>query len=288
MTVHIIGARGRLGQAIAREYASDELCLLQRSLYESWSAPDSPSQVAHYFEKNARQGDVVFVTSGLLDPNLPNQDLFSVNYHLPKNVIDGASKVGLKVVTFGTIMETLLESKNPYIQSKAALSEYIGSVASADKPVIHMRIHTLYGIGQPSPFMFLGQMLSAIHEDQLFKMTSGRQLREYHHLQDEAAAIRQIECSTQFGVINLSHGKPQSLRHIAEGVFSALGKSELLQVGGLSEPPEENYATIMQPASQLASTAFRESLPAVIEYMQNCYARRIEMKAGCLAYDLNG
>jgi nucleoside-diphosphate-sugar epimerase len=276
MKVHIIGARGRLGQAIACEYANDELCLLQRSLYEDWSMPDSHCQVARYFEQNAHSGDVVFVASGLLDPKLPNQDLFSVNYHLPKNVIDGASKAGLKVVTFGTIMETLLESKNPYIQSKTALSEYIGSVASAEKPIIHMRIHTLYGIEQPSPFMFLGQMLSAIDDDRLFKMTSGHQLREYHHLLDEAAAIRQIECSTQFGVINLSHGKPQSLRHIAEGVFSALGKSELLQIGGLSEPPEENYAIIMQPAPQLASTVFRESLPAVIEYMKNCCARRIE------------
>lgn len=275
MTIHVIGARGRLGQAIAHEYADNELRSLQRSIYEDWSRPARHEQVARYFSRNAHAGDVIFIASGLLDPKLPSDTLRDVNYHLPKNVIDGAAKVGLKVVTFGTVMESLLESKNPYIQSKAALAEYVDSVAADDKPVIHVRIHTLYGLGQPSPFMFLGQMLSAIQGNQPFKMTSGRQLREYHHLRDEAKAIRQIESSTRRGLINLSHGKPLSLRIIAENVFESLGKSDLLQVGALAEPPEEIYATTLQPVPQLESTTFRESLPAIIEYMRDCCAARI-------------
>lgn len=275
MTIHVIGARGRLGQAIAHEYAGSELRTLQRSIYEDWSRPARHEQVARYFKINANAGDVVFVSSGLLDPKLPSDTLRAVNYHLPKNVIDGATKVGLKVVTFGTVMESLLESKNSYIQSKVALAEYVDSVATEENPVIHVRINTLYGIGQPSPFMFLGQMLSAIQENQPFKMTSGRQLREYHHLRDEAKAIRQVESSTRVGLVNLSHGKPLSLRSIAENVFEALGKSALLQVGALAEPPEEIYAAFLQPLPQLESMTFRESQPAIIEYMRACCAARI-------------
>ena len=270
MSFHVIGARGRLGQAIASEYGISKVSSLPRAIYEGWSVPGRSDQVARHFESNAIPGDVVFVASGLLDPALPDEVLRGVNFQLPKNVIDGATKVGLKVVTFGTIMENLLTSKNPYIQSKADLAEYAGHVIAEGKSVIHLRIHTLYGLGQPIPFMFLGQIQKAILENQPFRMTSGRQLREYHHFNDEAKAIRIIVGSIQSGLTNLSHGNPLSLHSIAQGVFEALGREDLLQVGTLHEPPEENYATVLEPSPLVAPTIFRESLPAIIEHMQAC------------------
>lgn len=275
MTFHVIGATGRLGRALTCEYAGSDIRSLPRAIYQDWSMPGRSDQVARHFESDALPDDVVFVTSGLLDPKLPEETLRGVNFHLPKNVIDGATKAGLKVVTFGTIMETLLESNNPYIHSKVALGEYAESSMGEGKSVIHMRIHTLYGDGLPSPFMFLGQMLSAILNNQPFNMTSGRQLREYHHLYDEARAIRQIESSMSSGLVNLSHGRPLSLRDIAECVFATQGRSQLLRVGALPEPPKENYAIILPPVPELASISFRESLPAIDEYMRACCAGRI-------------
>lgn len=270
MTFYLIGARGRLGQAIADEYANSEIIPLERHHYEAWSQAGGGDLVSRYFEKSSPAGAIVFVASGLLDPKLSHEELLSVNYQLPKNVIDGATKVGMKVVTFGTVMEGLLQSKNPYIQSKTALGEYVKVVAGDAKPVIHLQIHTLFGRGQPSPFMFLGQMLAAIRANQTFKMTSGRQLREYHHLADEAKAIRQITTSEQYGVMNLSHGKPLILRTIAESVFEALGKSDLLAVGALPEPPDENYEQVLKPSALVQQLAFRDSLSAIVEYMQTC------------------
>lgn len=271
MTFYLIGARGRLGQAIADEYGDSEIVSLDRSIYEDWSRPDAPDLVSRYFDKRSKEGATVFVASGLLDPKLSQEDLLRVNYHLPKNLIDGAAKLGIKVITFGTVMEGLLQSKNPYIQSKTALGEYVSAAAAAGRPAIHLQIHTLYGLGQPSPFMFLGQMLSAIRANEPFKMTSGRQLREYHHLTDEAKAIRQIACSAQPGVLNLSHGKPLSLRIIAESVFQAFGKGDLLRVGALPEPPDENYEKVLKPTEIVRHVAFRDSLPAIVQYMQECH-----------------
>lgn len=271
MTFYLIGARGRLGQAIADEYGDSEIVSLDRSIYEDWSRPDAPDLVSRYFDKRSKEGATVFVASGLLDPKLSQEDLLRVNYHLPKNLIDGAAKLGIKVITFGTVMEGLLQSKNPYIQSKTALGEYVSAAAAAGRPAIHLQIHTLYGLGQPSPFMFLGQMLSAIRANEPFKMTSGRQLREYHHLTDEAKAIRQIASSAQPGVLNLSHGKPLSLRIIAESVFQAFGKGDLLRVGALPEPPDENYEKVLKPTEIVRHVAFRDSLPAIVQYMQECH-----------------
>ena len=269
--LYLIGSRGRLGQAIAHQYADCGIVSLDRATYKDWTKPGVADLVSQYFEKSADQGATVFVASGLLDPGLPQADLFSVNYHLPKNVIDGASKLGNKVITFGTVMERLVELKNPYIQTKAALGKYVYSLAEAGKSVVHLQIHTLYGVGQPSPFMFLGQMLDSIRNDTPFKMTSGRQLREYHHLADDAKAIRLIEETATSGVVNVSHGKPLSLKTIAENVFNALGKDVLLHVGALPEPPEENYNRIFQPSEIMQQVPFRDSLTAVVQYMKECY-----------------
>ena len=238
MKCYLIGAKGRLGQAIAAEYSDTEIVTLERSIYQEWSAPHAADKVAQYFDSPANKTATVFVAAGLLDPNLPTDELMQVNYHLPKNIIDGASKLGIKVITFGTVMEGLLKTQNAYIQSKTRLSEYVKSVASDDQLAIHLQMHTLYGLAEPSSFMFLGHMLSSIRHDKPFKMTSGKQLREYHHLTDEAKAIRLLATYAMPGVSDISHGKPITLKAIAENVFQALGKSDLLDISALPDPSE--------------------------------------------------
>jgi nucleoside-diphosphate-sugar epimerase len=270
--LYLIGGRGRLGQAIAHEYVADGIVSLDRSVYEDWSHVDSVGKIARFFEKSSNEGAIVFVTSGLLDPKLAYEDLLSVNCSLPKNLIDGVAELGVKVVTFGTVMERLLESKNPYVRTKAILAEYVRDIACAGAPVTHIQVHTLYGLGEPSPFMFLGQMLSSVKNDTPFNMTSGRQLREYHHLEDEAKAIRHVAHSALSGVMSVNHGMPISLRTLAEEVFRALGKPELLHIGALPEPAEENYAKILEPSEVFKHISFRDPLSAVIQYMRKCYS----------------
>jgi len=278
MKFYLVGANGRLGKALALEYESVEITALSRSVYEDWSLPGKSDLISRFFGGGPGESATIFVASGLLNPGLSREDLLRVNYQLPKNVIEGATKLGIKVITFGTIMEALLHSKNPYVQTKVLLSEYVDKIAADECFVMHLQIHTLFGGGQPSSFMFLGQMLSAILANKPFKMTSGRQLREYHHLTDEARVIKKIAESSVPGVTSISHGKPLSLKAIAENVFSALGKSELLHVGALPDPYEENYHKILKPTELVNSSDFRESLPAIVEYMRGCYARNVVKK----------
>ncbi|WP_338015395.1 NAD-dependent epimerase/dehydratase family protein [Dyella acidiphila] len=269
-TYYLIGGGGRLGQAIASQYANQEIISLQRSVYADWSGANAVDRIARYFSPHAADA-TVFVASGLLDPRLATDELVSVNYRLPRNVIDGAARLGIKVVTFGTIMESLLDVGNAYVESKKRLREYVEEALSAAWPVLHLQIHTLYGGGQPSPFMFLGQMLTAIRNNEPFRMTSGRQLREYHHFEDEARAVRLIAGMPEMvGVTNLSHGKPVSLRALAEAVFGALEKNHLLRVGALPEPSEENYGKTFAPTMMLDTIEFRDAIQGVVEYMCAC------------------
>jgi len=268
---YIIGSKGRLGQVLATRYSNYGVVELQRADYEGWVKPKAIDDISRYFDCPSSEGATVFVASGLLDPNLSPKTLRSVNYQLPKNVIDGAGKIGIKVVTFGTIMEEISEYQNSYVQSKIELKNYVNEVSQRGQSALHLQMHTLFGIGLPSPFMFLGQILSAIRKNQAFKMTSGRQRREYHHYEDEVEAIQRIVSANGCGVRSISHGQSLRLKTIAESVFHHLGKSDLLQVGALPDPPEEIYEENPTSLEAVPNFVFRDTLPAICEYMRRCY-----------------
>jgi nucleoside-diphosphate-sugar epimerase len=270
VSICILGASGRLGRALTQEFDAP-LCP-DRTVYAGWAADGAAGSVTRYFEGLQKRPEAVLVASGLLDPRLPADDLTAVNYRLPRNVVEGVSGLGIRVLTFGTVTEALPVTNNPYIESKSALGAYIERVAAEGLPVVHVRLHTLYGVGAPSPFMFLGQMLSAILRNARFEMTSGRQLREYHHVLDDAMATRLLCRSKTTGVVNLGHGKPLQLRSLAEHVFEAVGKSYLLALGALPDPPAENYSLTLGVPDMLEQIEFRDTLSAVTEYVRSCLA----------------
>lgn len=261
--IFVVGARGRLGAALLRAYPPGQARALAREVYETWWQPGARAAIRAQFAE-AQPGSVVYVASGTLDPGASPGEHERVNELLPRHIIEAAAEAGLKVVTFGTVMETLLDRKNPYVASKARLGEY---VARAPGDVLHVRIHTLYGGAAPAPFMFLGQMLAALRAQQPFRMTSGRQLREYHHVDDEAAAIARLVAQGVRGPVDVSHGQPVALVELARAVFAAAGRPDLLHAGALPEPAEENYDRRFVPTPQLAGHSFRPALAAVPQYL---------------------
>ena len=274
----ILGSRGRLGRAITNCYSERDRVALERHVYESWGHDGASDAVARYFDgAGADESSVIYVASGLLDPRLSADDLRAVNFLLPRNVIEGASKLGCRVVTFGTVMEALLHQGNPYVQSKFELGNYVAAARSSR--VVHMRMHTLYGGSAPSPFMFLGQMRTAILEKAPFAMTQGRQLREYHHIVDDACAVRTILEADLSGTIDISHGEAISLRDLAQHVFASLGVNHLLRIGALIEPREENHTHVFARPNVLNRVVFRETLPAVAEYMKEHSLERVRGNA---------
>ena len=272
--IFIIGGRGRLGQAIARQYGAHEAVCVGRAVYADWAAPEAQASIDAFLAPLAGTGATIFVAAGLLDPKLDRDAIWRVNVDLPRNIINAGIRHGVKVMTCGTVMESLLADHNPYVASKVALGQYVAERAAAGAAVSHVRVHTLYGAGMPSPFMFLGQMLTALEGRTPFKMTLGKQLREYHHVDDDAAAIRLLDQAGVPGVFDLSHGEPVSLAQLARTVFDAFGAPELLQVGAIPEPRDENYTTVFARHPLLAQAGFRDTLPAVVAYLAQCGAAR--------------
>jgi len=152
-TNFILGARGRLGTALASSAEIGRTVAVDRSIYSSWAREGSADEVANYFAKLAGQaaGARVLVASGITDPMRPREEHHSVNYVLPRNVIEGAHRCGMKVVTFGSIMELTArdQSENAYLSSKVELGDFVSAFSAGNEGVVHIRIHTLYGGGPP-------------------------------------------------------------------------------------------------------------------------------------------
>jgi nucleoside-diphosphate-sugar epimerase len=269
--IYLIGCRGRLGKAIRAFYQDVDVVAVDRRVYQDWWQDGSADFASRYFANCTSPNSVVYVTAGLLDPRLPQVEHLKINYLLPKHIVEGATRSGLRVVTFGSVMEKLITNQNSYIHSKAMLGNYIANLSLTDHYQTHFRVHTLYGEGVPSPFMFLGQIYRALKDQSVFEMSPGNQLREYHHIHDEVSAIDALVKSGANGVVDLSHGEPVSLKEIAEDIFAAFNCENLLRVGALPEPEEENYETIFERLDVLREIKFRETRPGIVSYLKSCF-----------------
>ena len=68
--------------------------------------------------------------------------------------------------------------------------------------------------------MILGKMEKALKNNQIREKSSGRQLREFHHVDDDAHAILSpIERTDIRGFQNLSYGNARMIREIVREVM---------------------------------------------------------------------
>src|SRR5262249_52218512 len=134
---------------------------------------------------------------------------------------------------------------------------------------MHVRMHTIYG-SAPKAHMFLGQILTSLQNGTPFCMSSGEQLREYHHADDIAVAITGILARQwDFGtIIELNSGNPVRLIDLARQVFRAFGREELLQVGALAGAEGENKARVFPASPAWLLPATRETGAGVIALLQ--------------------
>jgi hypothetical protein len=166
MLFYLIGGTGNLGLSIAEEYKSERIKILRRNTYYNWGKTTGIKDVARFFKGEPNQAKTIFIASGLLDPKSSLHLLKEVNLILPKNVIEVATLTGANVMTFGTIMEVFGNTKNPYIQTKRELGNYVENIGSdCNTLVTHVRLHTLFGVSEPKSFMFIGQMVAALRSN---------------------------------------------------------------------------------------------------------------------------
>lgn len=288
----ILGGRGRLGRALMRAYADRQILAPPRELYENWSNSDRIPEIREHFSQLSQSSSAlektVFVTAGILDPKAPPEAHLRVNYELPMNVIEAVSDLGFRVVTFGTILEEIGGITNNYVESKRRLGRFADQLGKAGPDVTHFRFHTMFGGNlPPSEFMFLGLILQHLIDVREFHMTSGTQLREYHHFDDDVLAVKSTLLNRGQGCISVNHGNPIRLRDLASQIFEAFGVPHLLKIGSVADPKSENREMRFRPSDYYRDVKFRDTSTSVIEYLNRCYARAKGTELQCKNLNAN-
>lgn len=261
--VVILGASGRIGSAMQRHAQSmgHSVKIIDRETYLGWD--DENQARATLTDVNVGKTSLLVCAAGVINPKADEALIKKANLDVPLTACSAARALGAKAVSLGTVLETILpnESQNAYVASKSKLKDH------AENNWLHLQLHTVYGGSAPTPFMFTGLMFNALLRNKRFSMTSGEQLREYHHVDDEVAAILHLARESDTGTMDLSHGNAIKLCDLASDVFDRFGKLDLLGVGDITSPTVEAYEPVFSRNNQLENKQFRDAIPAVYEWL---------------------
>lgn len=268
--VLLFGGRGQLGSAL-QSVLEDHAVIRSFAWQELESIVDDPSLLQSRISHD-RPCDVLFA-SGLTDPNEGPLRLHRANVEFVRNVVNAAQGLDARFLTFGTIQEHFpqLCATNPYLESKLELGRWMAAQArtqSGTGRYLHLRLHTLYG-GEPKPHMFIGQIVRSLRDRAVFRMSAGDQLREYHHAHDVAQGVRNLlrrEWNELPGpMLDMNSGQPLRLADLARAIYKAFDASELLEIGALARPKQENTQEVFPRSPEWLLPASREPLSGVLE-----------------------
>lgn len=267
--IFLIGGNARLAKALLKYYEQYECIVLEREIYQNWGEVDSLDTISLFFKNNTSKDAIIFITSGILNSNAEKALIDKVNFMLPWNIIKSLDGSDLKIITFGTILEKMRTTENAYVKSKIQLSDKINTLKSIHTKVTHFRLHTLYGYGKPSNFMFLGQIHNSIKHKTAFNMTSGYQIREYHHLDDVVKSIDFLISKKVQGVSEITYGNGIRLRDLALSIYKSFQLEHLINIGAMDITQEEKLLNDYKKNILLENINFRNPIVGVSNYLQS-------------------
>lgn len=239
-TIHLIGRTSRIGLGLQAIGLEADIEVVGRETYSKWIGDDGELAFESYMAGMPDASHHVFVLLAAITNPKQIGSLYDLNVELPLSIARVINSKNASIITLGTALERFNSLSNPYVESKRLLAA--AALDPAFSSWTHIRLHTVFGGGIPSPHMFTGQILSAIQSGQKFKMSDGHQLREYQNYLTIAKWIHKIWQSGETGLHEICFGAPVSLGSLAEYIFDTLGRPEQLARGALNEPINEIYS----------------------------------------------
>jgi dTDP-4-dehydrorhamnose reductase len=261
----ILGSSGILGTGFNNKLMTQNVIKPPRNEIESWLGESDGSSMRRYLTK-LEANTTVINAIGLTDPKTPIDQLSLVNFVFPQELLRVVNELELNLITFGTILEkhTDLANVNSYIKTKSDFLNHIRE-SSQTGSHLHIQLHTIYGAQRSHDHMFLEQIFKALSQRTHFEMSSGLQVREYHHIDDEMNAILKVmQCETS-GVVSLNAGNAIQIKQLATEVFREFGQLPLLRFNPELDGVEVfNY--FYEKTPHLTDVRFRDPITGVIDY----------------------
>ena len=265
MRILLIGSSGRIGSQILKEFQDHEIISPERKVYSEWHNIEQIKNIQRYVEVNNIES--IFVCSGIMNSSENERTILDVNFFLPANIIEATRSQRTRIIMFGTVMEDIAPDCNEYVRSKQRLQEFINREIQNER-FLSLKIHTIYGGSRPNEYMFLGQILKSLKNQVVFNMSSGSQLREYHHVEDLVLAIKQLFINNISGIQHLSVGNPIKLKDLATYIFEYFGARSNLKIGSIPHNNLDNFSNILPSNSLIEEVRFRDPYEGITQYLE--------------------
>lgn len=265
----LVGRTGIVARAFQKALGQEAIHVVGSDVTNIWTKRVGIKYVDEYISKLPEKPSIIFNASGKTNPLESAETLKEINFNLPVNLLNYAYRNDIKLITLGSVMEADEEtcSGNLYLQSKTMFLDYVLQKEFLLSNLFHAQLHTLYGGWMLHPHMFLGQIFNALRAKSVFIMQDGNQLREYHHVDDDIAAILSLIEMDLIGIHKISHGEILKLKSIAETIFSAFNLDSNLVNLSTSQLVNRKYLLGNSKNSKLNQINFRDSMIGIIEYI---------------------
>jgi hypothetical protein len=198
--------------------------------------------------------------------------LMQINCDRPLLIAKQALIRNFRLITYGSALESF-GIRNNYFDSKRALAVELAGLETKNLWT-NVNLHTLYSDFRPHEHMFLGQIYSAIKNRTHFNMTSGKQFREFHHVDDDIQIVDNVLRLNTNQHLEVSHGRPLELIQVAEYLFDSFGLPGLLRRNSFPDNPNDNYTRIFKPNPIQDTIIHRDPLPA----LQSIFAKLLKQE----------
>jgi len=273
----IVGATGLLGSSLYRNQKNHLSFTLPRRIAMQWissSVNGIRNDLLGIITHNTDVKTELFYALGNTNPGVDRQILDELNYQLPKKIIMAASDLPIRMISFGSVHE-LSDISNPYMDSKRKFANFLAE-RSSDFSYRHFLLHTLYSDDLPHSHMLLGQMLNSIRLKQELKMTSGLQLRQYHHVEDVVRFV--LEKLTDYEINSqecVNGPETIQIRELATRIFREFASLELLKLGEVKDSLSEIFDISCQTSNQVGYNFFRPTFEGISSAFQTWLGNEI-------------
>lgn len=263
--VLILGSNGNIAKTLASIFPSSTI--IPRQEYLTW-LEDGEVKLNSFISNQKLAPKFIFNCVGITNPAFDESLLLKLNYELPKRLLSSTLDEMPKVITFGTVMENIQKYAltNNYLKSKFLFHEWLLN-SNQNSNFLHLQLHTLYGGTRIHEHMFLGQIHSAIKNRKPFSMSAGIQIREYHHIHDDANAALDYVKRGMAGILPISHGDPIQLGDLAEYIFSYFDSRNLLEIGKFQTNEFDALSPIPLNIQDFNKRQFRDTKTGIIEWL---------------------
>lgn len=264
----IVGSTSRLAQAFSLRLGDANQIKVERNQVSRWLAS---KDFTYAVREDLRElpGPISDITifSAITDNSADLGLMRKVNIELPLAIARAVEDTNIGVRTYGSVLEASAAESSKYLFTKGELASAVTERRNLGQNILHVRFHTLYGAGEPSNHMFLGQALNAIRNDVAFEMSSGTQIRQYQHVDDLLKAIELIFADNQKAIYEISHKENYMLKDIAESIFEHFKVPHLLRLGAIASHDNEVFTPNYLPDEVYSSVQFRPTLNGLNDYL---------------------